>query len=99
MTRFKVMAVLGSTASALLLSVLLATAAPVPAPTAKPADRWEYCEVQAREGVALGALPAPGAAPPAWVVQWVTAAEVVEVMGWDDMAARMNAPAIKKDAS
>jgi hypothetical protein len=99
MTRLLVMATLGSAGAALLLSVLLAAAAPAPEPPAKPAERWEYCELQAREGAALGAVPAPGALPPAWVIQWITTQEVVQALGWDDMAARMKVAPLKKDAS
>ncbi len=99
MARSRVMATSGIAVFALLLLVLVAAATPAPAPAVKGADKWEYCEVQAREGAAQGAVPAPGAVPPAWVVRWITTREVVETMGWDDLAASMKAPPLKKDAS
>lgn len=100
MTRLAAMATVGLTATGLLISVILAAAAPAPEPAVKGADKWEYCEIQARETAAeKGGVAGAGQPLVPWTVRWITAGDMVETLGWEDMATMMKAPPpAKKDA-
>jgi hypothetical protein len=75
------------------------TAAPVPA--GRVGDKWEYGELHYRHVPKRArGLPGGGKAvlPEQTTVRWVTAEGEVEATGWEDMAARLKAPALKKKA-
>lgn len=86
--------------SATLLLGLASSLSAAPALGAKP-PKWEYAELTYR------ALPARGggvdadgnvvAAIPASVsIRWVTGAGEVDVKGWEELAEKLKAPALKK---
>jgi hypothetical protein len=96
-------------AAAFLLVGLFATAAPAPA--SKPnVDRWEYCEIQTTYTVTAAAAPgaAAGGALPARAalvrvrkiaIRLVVDGEEIETTSWEDLAAKLKAPAAKANAT
>jgi hypothetical protein len=69
--------------------------------------RWEYAELYQRAtargfgpGLAKGDNEQPAAAPTAQpALRWVTADGEVEAKNWDELAAKLKAPAAKKEVS
>jgi len=86
-----------------LLVILAAAATAAPALGDKPA-KWEYAELTYRTLPGRPALvDANGkevpATPASVSIRWISGAGEVEVKGWDELADKLKAPAIKKGSA
>jgi hypothetical protein len=86
-----------------LLVILAAVATAAPALGDKP-PRWEYAELTYRNiparpaGVIADGKEVP-AVPASVSIRWISGAGEVEVKGWDELADKLKAPAIKKGSA
>jgi hypothetical protein len=82
----------------------LAPAAPAAPTLGDKPPRWEYAELSYQ---AVPGRPAftdddgkeTPAVPPSVAIRWITGAGEVEVKGWDELANKLKAPAIKKGSA
>ena len=86
-----------------LLVTLAAAATAAPALGDKP-PKWEYAELTYRSLPARpGGVTADGKEVPATrasvSIRWISGAGEVEVKGWDELADKLKAPAIKKGSA
>jgi hypothetical protein len=85
---------LSALAAVVVFGWLMSRSSAAPAPADKPV-RWEYAELHYRGP----SFPGPGqpAQPP--TIEWITTDEEIGGNSWDDLAAKLKAPAARKEAN
>ena len=94
-------------AAAIVAVVYVGSPNAAPAPTGKPAEQWEYCELLStsvfdRTGRGRGGLPADAGGLPVPVqpvrpaIRLVTGDGEVEAASWEDLSVKLKMPAAKQ---